>query len=636
MDTDGTCVLMTTPFEGAEEAIQILTNEIKPVESQFSPGYSLAVNLIARGGGKLDVAQKLVQKSFAMWTRQQVENQVETAKQLHGEDFEEMVEAAAHEQFLDSLMSLIDKGKHRRIFEVLEDKALLKKASKSFAGLYQILNLEESTLAYLQKELVTMQSLDSDLDTDGMAELLSEDNMNIEADMDTQRKRIRKARDDAANHIMTAMAVEANTLLKSSRPGTEDLQTALAFSRKNTPDIEPGSNVTPMELTTFSKSAVTMNRQRRKQNNAAKSSGIDNSSLLVHLNAVEEKDDSLEDLTALIGVLKAYGCIVQTNDNGIDDLSAQSYRITTAGENVGLLGLDNALWFLTAMGGAWDVVGASTELDKFKIEMNKLDSYDASMLLEDDLGLFEDDTSVNFPEDEIDEEVKNVDTVSLPQIEASTLTDQLRNLEPSEIAGYVACLVADSNRGGNISVLAAFQQLSSAQQRVVQSSLLSLERLTEVQNKFSVDDSTSKVQVELATCEVVTAWTAGCTWNEALEMSGLAPGDLVRTLHRALDALRQIGNLPVNAVRSLDASAGVVQRESPGIHPDIRRLCRDAATDMDRYPVKDPLPFEDDDEAEDDDEEDGDDVDVDVDEAESSDETQEGAATDNVTKDVGE
>jgi superfamily II RNA helicase len=32
MDTDGTCVLMTTPFERAKQAIQILTYGIKPVE----------------------------------------------------------------------------------------------------------------------------------------------------------------------------------------------------------------------------------------------------------------------------------------------------------------------------------------------------------------------------------------------------------------------------------------------------------------------------------------------------------------------------------------------------------------------------------------------------------------------------
>jgi len=597
MDTDGTCVLVTTPFEGPEEAIDILVSEIKPVESQFSPGYALAVNLIARGEGKLDVAQKLVQKSFAQWNRQQVENQVETAKQLHGEDFDSMIETAAHEQFLDSLKLSLDKGRHMRMYEVLEDKALLKKASKSFAGLYQILNLEESTLSYLQKELDVMSNIDSVMDEDGLSDLLSEDNMNVEEEMTRQRQRIQNAREDVSNHIMNALAVEANTVLRSSLSVVEDMKAALSVSRKNNPDVKQDDNVTPFELTAYAKSSVTMSRKRRKQKNAAKDSGIDESSLIGVLNAVEDKDDSLEDLMALINVLQSYGCITPSEDSKLnpDHMNAQSYRITTAGENVGLLGLDNSLWFLTAMGGAWDVVGASAELDKFKNEMNNIGIYDESSLLE---GLFDDDDDTVSAPKEKDEKIN---AVPLPQSEASSLTDQLRNLDPAEIAGYVSCLVADGGRrDGSTSVLAAFQQLSTAQQRVVQSSLLALERLTEVQNKFAVDESTSKVSLELATCEVVTAWTAGCSWSEALEMSGGAPGDLVRILHRALDALRQIGNLPVNAVRSTDASAGIVQMESPGIHPDIRSVCRDAANAMDRYPVKDPLPFDDDDEEEED------------------------------------
>jgi hypothetical protein len=161
-----------------------------------------------------------------------------------------------------------------------------------------------------------------------------------------------------------------------------------------------------------------MNRQRRKQNNAVTSSGIDTSSLLDNLNAVGGKYDSLEDLvTALFSVLKAYGCIVQTNESGVDDITAQCYRITTAGENIGLLGLDNALWFLSAMGGAWDVTGASTELDKLKIEMKKLDSYDTSMVLDDDSDLFDDDNSANTPKDDPSDEVNKEVKVPLPQIE---------------------------------------------------------------------------------------------------------------------------------------------------------------------------------------------------------------------------
>ena len=46
-----------------------------------------------------------------------------------------------------------------------------------------------------------------------------------------------------------------------------------------------------------------------------------------------------------------------------------------------------------------------------------------------------------------------------------------------------------------------------------------------------------------------------------------------------------------------------------GIHPEIRRLCRDAARAINRYPVKDPLPFDTDEEELEDDLEDADEVD---------------------------
>ena len=73
MDTTGTCVLVATPFEGEDVAANILTDPIKPIMSQFRPSYSLAINLIARGDGRLDVAKQLVSSSFANWSRQRVE-----------------------------------------------------------------------------------------------------------------------------------------------------------------------------------------------------------------------------------------------------------------------------------------------------------------------------------------------------------------------------------------------------------------------------------------------------------------------------------------------------------------------------------------------------------------------------------
>jgi hypothetical protein len=113
--------------------------------------------------------------------------------------------------------------------------------------------------------------------------------------------------------------------------------------------------------------------------------------------------------------------------------------------------------------------------------------------------------------------------------------------------------------------------------------------------------STPICQSDISNCALVTAWAAGCSWNEVLELSGgVPPGDLARTLSRALDGLRQLGNLEYRPVR---VATG-------GIHPHVRQKCREAARAMDRYPVKDPLPFESDDD--DDDETESPEIDLDV------------------------
>jgi DSHCT (NUC185) domain len=92
----------------------------------------------------------------------------------------------------------------------------------------------------------------------------------------------------------------------------------------------------------------------------------------------------------------------------------------------------------------------------------------------------------------------------------------------------------------------------------------------------------------------VTAWAGGCTWTEALQISGLPPGDLARTLSRSLDGLRQLGNLPFRPIRRADYISDATSSGSlmpQGIHPEVRRLCRDAAQSINRYPVKDALVF---------------------------------------------
>jgi hypothetical protein len=120
----------------------------------------------------------------------------------------------------------------------------------------------------------------------------------------------------------------------------------------------------------------------------------------------------------------------------------------------------------------------------------------------------------------------------------------------------------------------------------------------------------------------VTEWAAGCSWNEALALAGVPPGDLVRTLSRALDGLRQLGNLQYDPIRKGDLdeksySSGPMMPR--GLHPEVRRLCRDAAKAINRYPVKDMLSFEtneaeeEEEEEEDDDNDTVDDLETDID-----------------------
>lgn len=465
----------------------------------------------------------------------------------------------------------------------------MKQASKSFVGMRQMLTLENNTLQYLQQQADATDIIDTDIaDIAGLEELFQEDRKGIDSEIETQTRRVRTCERDISTHVMTDMSDIANSFLNGKSPEAEELRASLAVARKGTQDISGPSpaTTTPDELTRFAKAFVTAKRQRRRMKNKKDGFGIDNESLVKHLNdaTAVDSDDSWNDTRSLINVLQSYGCLLPSGD----DPEIEEYAISIAGENVGLLGLENSLWCLVAVGGAWDILWDSAGVDKFRSAMRDFETIDHT---DSDLFYDDDNESATSRTESVDAD----DGVPKPQQEAATLVSLLRSLEPHELAGYVSCLVANSSRGGSgTSILSSFHNLSPTLQEVVQASNLALERFVEVQEKHSVNLYTSKAQLELNWCEVVTAWASGCTWNEALELSGFGPGDLIRALNRALDAVRQLGNLPINPARSM---GNAVQKGTPGIHPDIRRLCKEAASAMDRYPVKDDLPFLDDEES---------------------------------------
>ena len=143
MDVEGACVIASTAFEGPEDAITILTNEIKPVVSQFSPSYSLAVNLIERGAGKLDVAKTMIQKSFGVWETQQREEELRVALEGFDSTTNDLI---PEENFLNTLQLILEKemietrsstsltetsqSKLMSLVDILADGKKMKKISK--------------------------------------------------------------------------------------------------------------------------------------------------------------------------------------------------------------------------------------------------------------------------------------------------------------------------------------------------------------------------------------------------------------------------------------------------------------------------------------------------------------------------
>lgn len=585
MDTSGTCVLVATPFESHDVAANILTNPVKPITSQFRPSYSLAINLISRGSGKLDVAKQLVSRSFAMWEKRRMENEISTAKEQDA--VSDVLIAVAEEKFMTSLIKTFqgevkkksakfDTAYLSHLADVLKDREVLKRASKGFEAVSLSVELEKTTLGLLEIEMKSEFPSDIDEIEDGSSAMRAEDKESFAAQIEEQRQRVKEADKKLRKHTFTAISGIANEMMEDGSEDGKALQSALQKTRVSK---EEELDLTAGDLAAFAKSAVIVKRKLRKLANS--NPDVDPETLLLQNAKLEEiEDSSWDDMLAITKALVAYGCIVPDRqiepDDDFKDLEDQILEVTPAGTDVGMLSFGNSLWCFTAMGGTFDVIGASKKYDELKKAMRAFENEVFDEVEGESSGESDQEPEPYYPQEEADE-----------------LVSQLRYLSSGEIAGYVSCLVTGDTGRNSLSAMDIFRRISPRQQRAIQVLLQSTERLMDVQRQYSVDERTCNCQFDVTNCEVVTAWADGCTWSEALEMSGAAPGDLTRIIGRAMDAVRQLGSLKYNPLRKEDFEGETVANPfARGIHPEIRRLCREAARSMNRYPVKDPLPFE--------------------------------------------
>ncbi|KAL3923456.1 MAG: hypothetical protein SGILL_001646 [Bacillariaceae sp.] len=579
MDVAGTCVLVATPFEGEDVAAKILVDPIKPISSQFRPSYALAVNLISRGQGRLEVAKQLVSRSFANWGKQQLENKLSGASGNEG--VSEVLVSVGEERFLSTLITILtEKVQERsskfdiaflsRLLEILQDRDVLKKMSKSFEASNLAVDLEQTTLQCLDVE---MKGYSLDNESMELLDLEKEDKNELMQQIEDQKARVLSAEKKMRKHPFSSLVDIANSLMSDeSSDGRKLLNTLQSIS-----GMSGQSSIDGDDMARFAKSTVVVKRKLRKL--AKDNPDVDPESLLRQTEEAQEvEDSSWKDMLAITKVLVSCGCLViksgQSEDLRDCDLEQATLEVTPAGTDVGMLSFDNSLWSFIAMGGTYDVTGASAGFDEMNGAMEDVftDVFDEA----------DGDTSDSLPDK------------PKAQEEAETLVSYLRQINVGEMAGYVSCLVGETGRN-SIDAIDVFRRVDPTLQRCIQVLLDSRDRFMDIQHQFELDERIANCQFDLSNFEVVSAWANGCTWTEALEVSGAAPGDLTRILGRAMDGLRQIGALKYNPMRKKDYSqgdGGLVDPFSRGIHPEVRRLCREAAREMNRYPVKDPLPFE--------------------------------------------
>jgi hypothetical protein len=473
----------------------------------------------------------------------------------------------------------------RYLTDILKDRESLKTRSKEYEGALLSLELEATTLGCLEVECKENSSLGLGEVDDSLRQMEQEDRDDLLRLVEEQRVRVKAARKKLEKHQFSSIADIANELMIDDSGYGRSLNRTLASMSELSQRKLQGE-----DLSKFAKSAIIVKRKLRKL--AKANPDIDPEDLLLQAEKAKEiEDTSWDDMLAMTRVLLSYGCIVSDHvwdpDDDFKEIEDKTFEVTPAGLDVGMLNFENALWCFTAMGGTFDVVESSSQYDELNAAM--LD------IFEDDYNLFDDDDEKGGSHDTVDSESDNdssTQSQSKARQEAEELVAHLRCLSPSEIAGYVSSFATGDSSRNSLSSMEIFRRLSPRQQRAIQLLLGSTDRFKDVQRQFSIDERTCGCQFEVSNCEVITAWADGCTWSEALEMSGAAPGDLTRIIGRAMDAVRQLGNLKYYPLRKddLDGTA-VVDPLTRGIHPELRKLCREAARAMNRYPVKDPLPF---------------------------------------------
>jgi len=272
----------------------------------------------------------------------------------------------------------------------LDDRgASPKKASKSLIGATKTLQLEEATLSYLQIEYSQSRELAQGKDEE-------KDLSDLVTQLEAQEERVQQAKAALRRHPFSVAAEMSNFVIESRTVVGKKLATFTAKARLDS-DIDHEAPLSATELSLFAKAAIVSKRKSP--------SGI-------NIDTTESEDAWIQ-FTAMTKTLVQYGCLSPTEGDASNETS---YHITDAGKDGGLLGFENSLWGLLAVGSVWGRSADSSPGEKSRA----MDVYD---------------------------ELAETSSEERPKNDADEILAILQSMTASQLAGYISCIIGDnSNR----------------------------------------------------------------------------------------------------------------------------------------------------------------------------------------------
>ncbi len=155
MDEIGYVVVVGTPFQSPEEVAQLVQSDANPLESKFSPGYSMVLNLLQRFS--LDEAKELIFKTFGYFSSTDRLTPLIKKREKRHKEIEELFDFKCNWSLSND--DFIEYNKIKNQF--VQTRTLYKTLKRQAKGKYKNPNQAPEVIEFLDKSKTLQKKLNS-------------------------------------------------------------------------------------------------------------------------------------------------------------------------------------------------------------------------------------------------------------------------------------------------------------------------------------------------------------------------------------------------------------------------------------------------------------------------------------------